>query len=674
MMKENIALLLDLYELTMAQGYWKTKKAGQLATFDLFVRQLPRNRGYLINAGLEDILQYLDNLRFTLEDIAYLKKQEIFSADFLDYLAQFKFSGDIWAMPEGEIFFANEPVIRVTANIIEAQILESFLLNMINLQAMIATKASRVVLAASDKRVFDFALRRTHGQDAALKVARCSYIAGFAGTSNVLAGKIYGIPVVGTMAHSYVMCFKKEIESFISYAQSFPNRTILLVDTYNTEKGIEAAIKVGLMLKGKGYRLLGIRLDSGDLVTLSKRARRMLDEAGLNEVGIFASGNLDEYKIYELLQKGSRIDNFGVGTKMGVSEDAPFLDVIYKISEVSDQNGNFLPTMKLSQAKTTLPGRKEVYRLYDSKGNFLKDILALEGEKINPALPSNRTFQWRKGGVNARPLLKRVVSKGKIIYPKPALSQIRDFTRKNLAALGRKYKRLTKPAVYPVIISHKLKNLVRDLTSEIKKRQVLSQQIVFLDIDTQYDFMNPHGKLYVPKAEKLIPNLKRLFSTAEQNNIPIISSLDTHKRSDPEFKDFPPHCIKGTRGYKKIKETLTKKASPVRNIKYTVPLRKISNGAKQIFIPKHTIDVFSNPQIKIALKPYRIAYVFGVALDYCVKAACLGLVKLGIKTYLVKDASRAVSRKGKIETLRLLKRKGVIFVRTEEVIKRLCQT
>ena len=207
--KPNIALLLDLYELTMAQGYWKAKKNQQLATFDLFVRQLPDSRGYLINAGLEDILNYLDNLRFTPEDINYLKKQNLFTADFLDYLSQFRFSGDIWAMPEGEIFFANEPVIRVTANIIEAQILESFFLNTINLQAMIATKASRVVLAARGRKVFDFALRRTHGQDAALKVARCSYIAGFSGTSNVLAGKIYGIPIVGTMAHSYVIPIKQ---------------------------------------------------------------------------------------------------------------------------------------------------------------------------------------------------------------------------------------------------------------------------------------------------------------------------------------------------------------------------------------------------------------------------------------------------------------------------------
>ena len=453
-MRENIALLLDLYELTMAQGYWEAKKDAQMASFDLFVRQLPGNRGYLINAGLEDILDYIDNLRFSPQDIIYLKKQNLFNADFLDYLAQFKFSGDIWAMPEGEFFFANEPIIRVTANIIEAQILESFLLNTINLQVMIATKASRVVLAAAGRKVFDFALRRTHGQDAALKVARSSFLAGFDGTSNVLAGRIYGIPIVGTMAHSYVMCFKKELDSFLSYAQSFPHKTTLLVDTYNTKRGVETAIKVGLMLEKQGYKLLGIRLDSGDIATLSKMARGMLNAAGLMEVKIFASGNLDEYKIYELLRRGAKIDNFGVGTKMGVSEDAPFVDAIYKISEIMDGKGDFLPTMKLSQAKTTFPGRKQVYRIRDLKDKFVKDILALEGEKAE-----------------GFPLLREVVRKGKIIYAKPTLNQIRDFTKRNLAGLAEKYKRLIQPAEYPVIISRQLKSLVKDLTSEIKKRQ-----------------------------------------------------------------------------------------------------------------------------------------------------------------------------------------------------------
>lgn len=448
------ALLIDLYELTMAQGYWEANKAKQQATFELFVRRMPPQRGYLLNAGLEDALNYIESLRFSRQDIAYLRKQDLFKEGFLDYLSAFKFRGDAWAMAEGEIFFANEPLIRVSGNIIETQILESFLLNTINLQVMIATKAARVVVSAQGRSVFDFSLRRTHGCDAALKVGRSSYIAGFAGTSNVLAGKTYTIPLAGTMAHSFVMCFEKEIDSLRSYARSFPDKSILLVDTYDTRKGIAAAIKVGQELKKQGYRLLGIRLDSGNLALLSRMARKMFDQAGLRQARIFASGNLDEYKIKELLRKGAIIDSFGVGTKMGVSDDAPFLDIIYKISEVTDGKGNFLPTMKLSKNKTTFPGRKQVYRRKDAKGRFSGDVLALEKEKAE-----------------GKPLLKEVMRKGKIIYALPAPNQIRNYARLNLDALLPEYKRLFNPAVYPVVISRGLKRLTRELVSEIKKRQ-----------------------------------------------------------------------------------------------------------------------------------------------------------------------------------------------------------
>ncbi|MBU0549030.1 MAG: nicotinate phosphoribosyltransferase [Candidatus Omnitrophica bacterium] len=598
-------------------------------------------------------------------------------------------------MPEGQVFFANEPVIRVSGNIIETQILESFFLNTINLQTMIATKASRVVLEAKQRKVFDFSLRRAHGQDAALKVARSSYIAGFSGTSNVLAGKRYGIPVVGTMAHSFVMCFKKESESFDSYARSFPDKSTLLVDTYDTKAGIKAAIQTGKELKRRGHQLLAIRLDSGDLAALSKIARRMLDAAGLSKVKIFASGNLDEYRIRELLKKKAKIDNFGVGTKMGVSQDAPYIDVIYKISEVTDRQGNFLPTMKLSQGKTTFPGRKQVYRLYTSGGRFLKDILALEKE-----------------GIKGSPLLRRVIYKGKITYKRPSLRRIRDFTRRNLLSLDERYKKINNPAVYPVVISRQLNKLTRDLTSEIKIRQnsgTLSRfppqadlsrrqtslrlepsaeaervspdfrrrrirlrrrlkaclparqgrscqgRVVFLDIDTQYDFMHPRGKLYVHGAEKLIPRLKRIIKFARSNNIPVISSLDNHKKNDPEFRLFPAHCVKGTKGYRKV------------NIGF-------SKQIKQTLVIKNTFDIFSNPRVKKLLKPYSAAFVFGVALDYCVKAACLGLVKSGIKTYLLTDATAAVSAKGKKEALRLLKHKGVLFIDSKNAIRQLPRT
>jgi len=445
--------LLDLYELTMSQSYFVYKRK-TCATFDLFVRELPKNRSYLIACGLEDILNYLKELKFTKEDLAYLDKKGLFSKDFLNYLSKFQFKADVWAMPEGTVFFANEPVIRVTGSIIEAQIIESFLLNAINLETMIASKASRVVQAANNRRIFDFALRRTHGTDAAIKVARSSFAAGFNGTSNCLAGKLYNIPIAGTMAHSFVMSFKHEIDSFLAYSTTFPEKTILLVDTYDTRKGIESAITVGLYLKEKGYKLQGIRLDSGDIVYLSKLARKMLDNAGLKYVKIFASGNLDEFKIRNLLKKGACIDSFGVGTNMGTSIDAPNLDCIYKISEVTDEDGKFLPTMKLSKGKVTYPGRKQIFRIKDKKGKFVKDILGLEEEKI-------------KG----TPLLKKVVSCGNIIYKKPPLDEIREFSEKNLSGFPQELKEVSSKYKYPVIISPGLKKLRQSLSRQLKMRQ-----------------------------------------------------------------------------------------------------------------------------------------------------------------------------------------------------------
>jgi nicotinate phosphoribosyltransferase len=450
---KDLSLLVDLYELTMAQAYFDYKKDTR-ATFDLFVRELPLNRSYLVACGLEDILDYIRNLRFGNEEINYLKSQRLFSAGFLRYLSNFRFKGDIWAMPEGTIFFANEPIIRVTAPIIEAQIIESFLLNTINLQTMIASKASRVVCAAKDKGVYDFSLRRTHGQDAGIKVARSSYIAGAGGTSNVLAGKLYGIPIVGTMAHSFVMSFKQELDSFLAYSSTFPERTTLLVDTYDTKKGIRNAVAIGLYLQKEKHRLQGIRLDSGDIVSLSKFARKKLDQAGLDYVKIFASGNLDEFKIKELLDKGAKVDNFGVGTNMGTSIDAPSLDVIYKISEVTDEDGKFLPTMKLSKGKVTYPGRKQVFRVQDKKARCVKDILGLEREKIN-----------------GKPLLIKVVDKGKIIYKTPYLDRISKEVKNHLSRFPKGLKEVYSKYKYPVIISPQLKKLRRNLSHQLEKRQ-----------------------------------------------------------------------------------------------------------------------------------------------------------------------------------------------------------
>lgn len=452
-MRNNLSLLLDLYELTMAESYFRYKRDAS-ATFDLFVRGLPPNRGYLVFSGLEDVLNYIRDLKFGRGDIDYLKGLGYFSPEFLGYLSRFRFKGDLWALAEGAVFFANEPVIRVTAPIIQAQILESFLLNTVNLQTMLASKASRVVNAAGQRGVYDFALRRTHGADAAIKAARSSYIAGCKGTSNVLAGLLYGIPVVGTMAHSFVMSFRNEIDSFLAYSDVFPGRSILLVDTYDTQKGVENAITAGLYLKERGYRLKGIRLDSGDIARLSRSARGRLDKAGLNYVKIFASGNLDEFKIKRLLEKRAALDSFGVGTNMGTSIDAASLDVIYKISEVTDEEGKFLPTMKLSKDKVSYPGRKQVYRVCNRRGIFVKDILGLDKEKI-------------KG----MPLLKQVVRKGRIIYKAPSLDKIREFAGYNLSRLPAQAKEVYVKYKYPVIISPGLKKLRQSLARQLGKRQ-----------------------------------------------------------------------------------------------------------------------------------------------------------------------------------------------------------
>jgi len=450
---QNVSLLVDLYELTMAEAYFRYKPRTK-ATFDLFVRDLPPSRSYLVAAGLQDSLDYLMRLRFGPDDIAYLRKMKVFSPEFLRYLASFRFKGDVWALPEGTVCFAQEPLLRVTGSLIEAQIVETFLLNTINLQTMIASKASRVICASKGKKVYDFSLRRTHGSEAGIKVARSSYLAGFDGTANVLAGKLYRIPVVGTMAHSFVMSFKHELESFNAYAQTFPAQTILLVDTYDTKKGIENAVKIGLALKKKGYRLQGIRLDSGNIAYLSKLARHMLDKAGLSDARIIASGNLDEFRIKDLLARDACVDSFGVGTNMGTSIDAPALDVIYKISEVTDEKGDFLPTMKLSSAKVTYPGRKQVFRISDKKGRYLRDVIALEDERIA-----------------GKPLLQQVVSRGRLVYRFPSLKKIREYASSDLAGFDEGLRQVYSAYRYPVVIGERLKALRDSLSSALAHRQ-----------------------------------------------------------------------------------------------------------------------------------------------------------------------------------------------------------
>jgi nicotinate phosphoribosyltransferase len=451
----NMGMFTDLYELTMCASYFDNKKF-EPATFDLFIRRLHENRSYFLFAGLEQALLFLKNVKFTEPHLAYLKKQG-FRADFLNYLRDFRFTGDVCALPEGTVAFPCEPVIRVTAPIIEAQLVETFLLNTVNLQTMIATKASRVVHAAEGKAIIEFGLRREHGVDAGMKVARCSYIAGCQGTSNVLAGLAYGIPVFGTMAHSFVMSYTREIDAFRAFAKTFPDKSTLLIDTYDDIAGAEKAATVAKELEAKGCRLGGVRLDSGDLAEVSKKVRKLLDEKGLRYVSIFASGDLDEYRIAELLRDGAKIDAFGVGTRMGTSADKPYVDVIYKLCETLNAKGEFTPIMKLSQGKATLPGRKQVFRFKDKNGNYEKDVIALAEEKV-------------KG----EPLLVKVMENGEIINPLPPLDEIRATATENLSKLPEKYKKLTKAPAYPVELSQGLKSLIRKTKRKLRKTEVLN--------------------------------------------------------------------------------------------------------------------------------------------------------------------------------------------------------
>jgi nicotinate phosphoribosyltransferase len=449
----NMSLFTDFYELTMCASYFDNKNF-EAATFDLFIRRLPENRSYFLFAGLEEALQYLESVKFTEEQLGYLKKQG-FKRDFLDYLRSFRFTGDVWAVPEGTVAFPNEPLIRVTAPIIEAQLVETFLLNTVNLQTMIATKASRVVHAAKGKSVIEFGLRREHGIDAGMKVARSSYIAGCQGTSNVLAGQTYDIPVFGTMAHSFIMSYPKEIEAFRAFSKTFPNKSTLLIDTYDDISGAEKAAVVAKELEAQGFRLGGVRLDSGDLAQDSIKVRKILDEQGLSYVKIFASGDLDEFKIHELLINGAQIDSFGVGTKMGTSADRPYLDVIYKLCETMASDGSFLPIMKLSKDKITLPARKQVYRVKNRIGFFEKDVIALADEKVQ-----------------GEPLLVKVMEKGKLIYPLPPLNAIRANVVKNLSKLPDGYKALIDAPVYPVELSKNLQKLIKNLKHQLTVNEI----------------------------------------------------------------------------------------------------------------------------------------------------------------------------------------------------------
>ena len=445
----NQSLVIDLYELTMSAGYF-SNNYNHYSTFELFIREMPRNRSYLVNAGLDQAIEYLLNLNFTANDIDYLRSLKVFqqvNSKFWEYLEDFRFSGDVWGIPEGQIVFPGEPLLRVSAPIIEAQIVETFLLASYNFQTLIASKAARVVQAAQldgkKRGVMEFGSRRAHGPQASVLAARSSYIAGCIGSSNVLAGQRFKIPVFGTAAHSWTMAFPSEIEAFKSYYQVFPESTILLIDTYNIDNGARNAVKTG-----RGIR--GVRIDSGDLAVESSKVRKILDEAGLKDVTIVVSGDLNENKIRKLVEAGAPIDSFGVGTQLATSEDAPSLGGIYKLVE-QEIDGKTRYRAKFSLNKATYPGKKQVYRLLDDSGNFIKDIIGLENDQI-----SEKHIE----------LQKPIIKKGKLIYHSPSMEEIRNFFQNNFKSLDRKFTSFDRPQTYPVTYSPNLTALFNSLKEE----------------------------------------------------------------------------------------------------------------------------------------------------------------------------------------------------------------
>ncbi|NLL78541.1 MAG: nicotinate phosphoribosyltransferase [Clostridiales bacterium] len=481
--QRNLTLLTDLYELTMMQGYFKNKDKNETVIFDMFYRNNPGDGGYAICAGLEQVIDYIKNLHFTKADIDYLASLGIFGQDFLDYLKDFKFSGDIYAIPEGTLIFPREPLIKVIAPIMEAQLVETAILNIINHQSLIATKAARVCYAAKGDGIMEFGLRRAQGPDAGTYGARAAMIGGCIGTSNVLAGQLFDVPVKGTHAHSWIMSFPDEYTAFKEYANMYPSACILLVDTYDTLKsGVPNAIRVFTEMREAGIPLTfyGIRLDSGDLAYLSKKARKMLDAAGFTDAVISASNDLDEFLIDSLKAQGAAITSWGVGTHMITSRSCPSFGGVYKLAAIQDKNGEFIPKIKLSEntEKVTNPGNKKIYRIYEKESGKIKaDLICLVDETFDenePLLLFDPLEPWKKtklaaGTYTLRELMIPVFKNGECCYESPKVMDIRAYCQQELNTLWEETKRLVNPHQVYVDLSNKLYDIKIELLDRMSQ-------------------------------------------------------------------------------------------------------------------------------------------------------------------------------------------------------------
>jgi nicotinate phosphoribosyltransferase len=433
-------LLTDLYQLNMIQAYLDHGQT-DTAVFEFFVRKLPSRRGFLLACGLEQVIEFLEGLHFTPDDIDWLAQSGRFGKDLLDALADLRFTGDVHAMLEGTVFFANEPILRVTAPLPQAQLVETRLINILHFQSLIASKAARMMLAASGRSLLDFGLRRAHGAEAGLMAARASYVAGFAGTATMLAEKRFGIPTFGTMAHSFIQAHDDEETAFEDFARSRPENLTLLIDTYDTEAAAHKVVALAPRLRRQGISIRSVRLDSGDMITLSKSVRRILDDGGLSDVHIFASGGLDEDSISRMLQQGSPIDGFGVGTRLTTSSDVPALDCAYKLQEYAG-----LARRKRSAGKATWPGRKQVWRRYGADGHMIGDVLSLDGD-VHPG----------------EPLIQLVMRDGKRVGPPPSLADMRTHAARELERLPEPLRRLTPNSEYPVVVADALTKLADEV-------------------------------------------------------------------------------------------------------------------------------------------------------------------------------------------------------------------
>ena len=468
--RQNLTLLTDLYELTMMQGYFKNKVENKTVVFDAFFRNNPFGGGYSIMCGVEQLVRYIEDLHFSAQDIEYLRGLKIFDADFLDYLADFRFHGDIYCIPEGSLMFPREPMVKVVAPIMEAQLVETAILCIVNHQSLIATKAARIVHEAGKAPIMEFGLRRAQGPDAGTYGARAAVIAGCAGTSNVLCGELFGIPVLGTHAHSWIMSFESELDAFKAYADLYPQACTLLVDTYDTLKsGIPNAIRTFDYMKEKGLPVdhIGIRLDSGDLAYLTKKARKMLDDAGYPQAKITCSNDLDEYLINSLFQQGACIDSFGVGTNLITAKDNPSFGGVYKLAAVQLDDGTFEPKIKLSEntEKITNPGNKKIYRIYEKDSHKIKaDLIWFEDETFtedepielfDPAEPWKKTTM-QPGEFELRELMVPVFLNGKCVYQARPTMEIRDYCLKEQDTLWEESRRLSNPHQVYVDLSQRL--------------------------------------------------------------------------------------------------------------------------------------------------------------------------------------------------------------------------